>query len=443
MGLELDSERFPANVVDTRILADHVTLPFSKLTLPSRFVKAAMTEELSSWDQARLEKRGIPTDELIRVYEEWGKGGYGMIITGNAMITPVDLQNPGNAIVYKPFESPERLSAFRRWAEAGKRHGALMIMQINHCGRQTSDSLNPNPVSASDVQLERRVGTGFGKPRPLTKGDIDEIVEQFAYSADFAYRAGFDGIQLHCAHGYLLAQFLSSTTNLRTDEYGGPLENRARIIYRIIEEMKRRVPPTFSIAIKINSVEFQHGGFQPEECRTVCAHLESFGVDFIELSGGTYEEFGFHHKRESTRKREAFFVEFADIIRPAVKTSKVILTGGFRTGEGMVRTVTSGSTDLIGVARPACEEPDFPNLLLSGSIQSARRTLLPEAEDFLSIIVSGTQIRQIAFGEKPFNSASSENMEKFKQVLEVHMQKLKEAGEQGVILAGGYPEMHV
>ena len=109
---------------------------------------------------------------------------------------------------------------------------------------------------------------------------------------------------MHCAHGYLLAQFLSDTTNLRTDQYGGSLENRARITCRIIGEIKKRVPPSFSISIKINSVEFQNGGFQPEECATVCAQLEKLGLDFIELSGGTYEDLAFHHKRDSTKQRE-------------------------------------------------------------------------------------------------------------------------------------------
>lgn len=128
---------------------------------------------------------------------------------------------------------------------------------------------------------------------------------KFAYAAEFCYRTGFNGVQLHGAHGYLLAQFLSSTTNRRTDEYGGSLQNRARIIYEIVEEIRRRVPdPKFSIGIKINSVEFQEGGFQPEECRDVCAHLEELSVDFVELSGGSYESLAFVHKRESSKKRE-------------------------------------------------------------------------------------------------------------------------------------------
>lgn len=127
---------------------------------------------------------------------------------------------------------------------------------------------------------------------------------KFAYAADFSHRAGFDGVQLHGAHGYLLAQFLSSTTNNRTDEYGGPLQNRARIIYEIIEAIRTRVKdPKFSIGIKLNSVEFQKGGFQPEECHEVCTRLEELGLDFVELSGGTYEDWRMGH-RESTIARE-------------------------------------------------------------------------------------------------------------------------------------------
>lgn len=134
-------------------------------------------------------------------------------------------------------------------------------------------------------------------------------------------------MQVHCAHGYLLAQFLSSTTNKRTDEYGGPLRNRARIVYEIIEEIRRRVPDTkFSIAIKINSVEFQEGGFQPEECAEVCAFLEALGVELVELSGGTYENWKvLTEKRESTKKREGtsfnFYFLFSIPLTPGPKRS--------------------------------------------------------------------------------------------------------------------------
>ena len=191
-----DSDRIPAETVDTSLLAECVELPFSKLSSTNRLLKAPMTEDMSTWDQHNLEKRGIPTEQLIRVYEEWGKGGYGIIISelllekgfsmvlrklstaGNTMVTPIDLQAAGYSIIYKPFETPERLEAFSKLAAAAKRHGSLAYVQLSHGGRQTSEFLNPHPVSASDVQLEPRHGRTFGKPTPLTKEGIDELVEQ-------------------------------------------------------------------------------------------------------------------------------------------------------------------------------------------------------------------------------------------------------------------------
>lgn len=170
----------------------------------------------------------------------------------------MDLEAPGNPIVFREYETPERLDAFKRQADAAKAHGSLIIMQLSHAGRQVADFIQPNPVSASDVQLEPRMGMSFGKPTPLTTEGIKEVVDQFAYGAEVAYRTGYHGVQLHGAHGYLLAQFLAQTTNQRTDQYGGSLENRARIIYEIVEEIRKRVPdPKFSLSIKINSAEFQ------------------------------------------------------------------------------------------------------------------------------------------------------------------------------------------
>lgn len=196
-----NGERYCGETVDVSILTESTTLPCSGLTVISRLVKAPMTEQISSWDQFDMEKRGIPTDSLFRVYEEWGKAGYGIImsscsniryiryyadsailIAGNAMINPVDLQAPGNAIIYKPFESPERINAFSRLAETIKRHGSLAYVQLSHSGRQVPDFLNPNPVSASDVQLEPKMGTSFGRPTALTREGIDEIVEQVGTS---------------------------------------------------------------------------------------------------------------------------------------------------------------------------------------------------------------------------------------------------------------------
>ncbi|PWN46753.1 NADH oxidase [Violaceomyces palustris] len=427
--------------VDQSILGDSIALPFSGKVAPSRFMKGAMTERLSSWDQHDESKRGVPSDELVRVYQEWGKGGFGVILSGNVLVNPRDLEAPGNAIISEPLESEARIAGFRRLAEGAKANGSLFVIQLSHAGRQVASHINDKPVSASDVQLKETMGMHFAKPTPLTVQGIKEVVDQFAYAAHFAHKTGADGVQLHAAHGYLLAQFLAPSTNRRTDQYGGSLENRARIIYEIIDAIRARVAdPTFSISLKINSAEFQQGGFTPEECKEVCKHLESLKVDFVELSGGTYEELAFTHKRESSKAREAFFLEFADIIRPALQRTKVYVTGGFRTASAMVKAIQSGSTDGIGLARPACQEFDLPDKLIRGEVASALKTLLDEQDFGITNLAAGTQMRQVGKGKRPFDSSDPSQVERFKATVGSYMAEMGEKFKSGVVPAG-YPDL--
>ncbi|KAK3105503.1 hypothetical protein LTR53_018309, partial [Teratosphaeriaceae sp. CCFEE 6253] len=219
--------------------------------------------------------------------------------------------------------------------------GSLFVAQLSHPGRQGGAALNPNPVSASDVQLKIEwAGNKFNKPRALTVPEIHDVVKMWGETAYLCKQSGFNGVQVHCAHGYLLAQFLASTTNKRTDEYGGDLDNRSRIVFEIIDEIKRRVnDPTFIICVKMNSVEFQPGGQTQDDCKSLCLKLEDAGVDFVDLSGGTFEGRAFEHKKESTKARESYFIEFAEMIRPLLKKTKVYVTGGFRTASGMATAV--------------------------------------------------------------------------------------------------------
>ncbi|PWN32731.1 NADH oxidase [Meira miltonrushii] len=427
---------------DPSILGDKIQLPFSGKTAKSRFMKGAMTEYQSSWDQKDLSKRGIPSEGLIRVYEEWGRGGFGIVLSGNTIVDEINLEGPGNPIMNKRVaDQPERAKAFQRLAAGAKAEGSLFLTQLSHGGRQVAEGLNPNPVSASDVKLDDRMGHSFGKPTPLSKEGIQEVVQNFAFAAKYAYDNGSDGVQLHAAHGYLLAQFLAQTTNKRTDEYGGSLENRARIIYEIIQEIRKQVPdPSFILGIKINSVEFQTGGFTPEECREVCAHLEKLGVDVIELSGGTYEELAFSHKRESTIKREAFFLEFSEIIRKGIKKSTIWTTGGFRTAKGMIDAIQSGSTDGIGLGRPVTQEFDLPKKLISGEAVAATKTLLDENNFMITNVASGTQMQQIGNKIQPFDQANEEDHEHFNQTMQAWMKNMGEKGKEGIVEAG-YPKL--
>ncbi|KAG9551748.1 FMN-linked oxidoreductase, partial [Aureobasidium melanogenum] len=230
--------RYESEDVSAAPLGQPLEFAFSGRSAPNRFLKGAMTERLSSWDPENLPARGVPSERLINAYKRWGEGEIGLILSGNIMFEYDHLEAAGNPIipVDAPFEG-ERFENFKRMATEGKKHGMLMVGQVSHPGRQVESRIQKNPISASDVQLEGNVmGMTFEKPRAATEQDIARIIEGFAHACEYLEKGGWDGAELHGAHGYLLAQFLSPTTNKRTDKYGGSLENRARLIIEIANE---------------------------------------------------------------------------------------------------------------------------------------------------------------------------------------------------------------
>ena len=282
--------RVKGPTIDVSVLKESITFPFSGRIAKNRFLKAPMTERLCHWNRESedISARGYPSEEYTRLYQRWGEGDIGIIVAGNVMIAYDALEAYGNPILCDDHDN--RTEAFQQVAEVSKRHGSLFIAQLSHPGRQGGAALNPNPVSASDVQLKIEwAGNKFNQPRALTVPEIKNIVRMFGETAHLCHQSGFDGVQVHCAHGYLLAQFLSLTTNKRDDDYGGSFANRSRIIFEIIDEIKRRVPDSrFIICVKLNSVEFQPGGQTPDDCKNLCLKLEEAGVDFVDLSGGTF-----------------------------------------------------------------------------------------------------------------------------------------------------------
>jgi 2,4-dienoyl-CoA reductase-like NADH-dependent reductase (Old Yellow Enzyme family) len=407
--------RYEAEQKDVSPLGKPLDFAFSKKTAQNRFLKGAMTERLSSWDAKNLEARGVPSKNLINVYRRWGEGEFGVILTGNIMIEYDHLEAAGNPIIPRgsPYEG-ERFEAFKEMATQSKKHGSLIVGQVSHPGRQVTETIQKNPISASDVQLEGNVmGMTFAKPRAATEEDINNVIEGFAHSAEYLEKAGYDGIQLHGAHGYLLAQFLSPTTNHRTDKYGGSLENRARIITEIGKEIRRRTSSNFVLGIKLNSVEFQDKGFDTEEAATLCKLLEDNSFDFVELSGGTYEQLAFGHKRESTKKREAFFIEFAEKITPSLSKTRTYVTGGFKTAAAMVDALNT--VDGVGLARPVCLEPELPRQIISGEVHAAIDQLTDDNDFGATNVAAGTQIRQLGKDQQPIDLSVKENMEAFQK----------------------------
>ena len=378
--------RYGGPEVDVSPLKEPITFAFSGRKAMNRFLKAPMTERLCKWnaDGEDISARGFPSEEYKRLYERWGEGEIGVIVAGNLMLKYDAVEAFGNPIL--PDNHDGRVEAFKEVSKVAKAHGSLFIAQMSHPGRQGGAALNPNPISASDVQLKIEwAGNKFNQPRAISIPEIHDMVRHWGEVASLCYDAGFDGVQIHCAHGYLLAQFLSGTTNKRTDEYGGNLDNRSRIVFEIIEEIHRRVPdPGFIICVKINSVEFQPGGQTPEDCMNLCIKMEEARVDFVDLSGGTFEGRAFEHKKESTKARESYFIEFAEMIRPHLKKTKVYVTGGFRTASGMVSAVKDGACDGVGIGRPLGAEPYLCKEILAGKVTGKSPTTRPILRHSLS-----------------------------------------------------------
>lgn len=388
-----------------------------------------MTERISSWDPKNHSARGIPSKNLINVYKRWGEGGIGLILTGNIMIEYDQLEAAGNPIIPREADfQGERFERFQELATASKAHGSLIVGQVSHPGRQVTESIQKDPMSASAVQLEGNImGMTFAKPHAASETEIKKVIDGFAHAAEYLEKAGYDGIELHGAHGYLLAQFLSPTTNQRTDSYGGSLENRARIILEIAQEIRKRVSPTFILGIKLNSVEFQEKGFSTTEAQNLCTHLETHKFDFVELSGGTYESLAFAHKRDSTKKREAFFLEFAEKITPGLQKTKTYITGGLKTVPAMLHCLSV--VDGIGLARPLCQEFNLCRDILGGKVQSCIEMKIDNENFGLTNVVAGSQIRQVGKDQEPIDLSKEENVEGFMKDMGVWGEKMAKDAE--------------
>ncbi len=331
------------------------------LTLPcgarikNRFFKSAMSEQLGG-------RANEPGEGLARVFRTWADGGVGLQVTGNVMIDRAALGEPANVALDRESD----LAPFTRWADAGSANGAAVWMQLNHPGKQSPSFLVKQPVAPSAVPLGGGLERAFNPPRALTEGEIEAIVERFGDAAALAKKTGFMGVQIHGAHGYLVSQFLSPHHNRRTDAWGGDPERRMRFALEVYRAIRARVGADFPVGIKLNSADFQRGGFTEDESMAVVDALSDEGVDLIEVSGGTYEAPAMTgaSQRESTRRREAYFLEYAEKVRARTK-APLVVTGGFRTGPAMLAALASGATDMIGMARPLAVRPDFPNRLLA------------------------------------------------------------------------------
>ncbi|KAL2788697.1 hypothetical protein BJX66DRAFT_251232 [Aspergillus keveii] len=420
-------------------LNDPVKLP-SGLVFPNRLVKAAMAEMLGGfWN--------VPTTSLLKVYEQWGKGSWGGILTGNVQVDINHLGTPFDPALAGEYTDPnsnkELVATWKKYADACQEHGPPSIVQLCHPGRQSlriAGRRGPfaSPIAPSAIPLDMGDGFlqrwmswfAFPPPREMTQADIDLVTRQFVDSARLMADAGFSGVELHGAHGYLIDQFLNPKSNIRTDAYGGSAANRAKFVLDIFHAIRAVVPPTFCIGIKFNSADYNSASF--EDTMTQIGLLAEAGIDFIEISGGTYEDPKMigppgqpgqpqpqpqEQKSARTAAREAFFLEFASAVRTRYPNLILMLTGGFRTRAGAEYALSQNACDLIGIGRPAAVDPGFAKLLLDDSLSEdeaqlvLNRVAVPFWAKWIPLSAVGAgwetsyytkQIQRIAKGLRPY-----------------------------------------
>ncbi|PAV86502.1 hypothetical protein WR25_16915 [Diploscapter pachys] len=354
------------------------------VVMKNRFVKGPMSEGLCSWgDDVRT--RGYPTKGILNVYEKWSKGGFGMSITGNIMINTHFLEMPGNGVICKENWSDELGELLKKWADSSKHHGCLAIAQLVHCGRQT----------AVDSSTQLKINSELGIPEyEYVQMSLEEvqtdIIDRFVFAAMKCKEAGFDGVELNSAYGFLLSQFTSAKHNKRTDKYG-------------VNAIREHIPKgnTFLLGIKLNATEFlfDSGAEGVNYAAEMAEYFEEL-FDLMELSGGTTEPIDRPTSEMPTRfvERLEFFNTLHQKLTSILITCK-LFPSGFRTVRGMVDALKDGKADGIPIARAATSEPDLPNKVKSGEVKSILWIKLPPSESRLHVNCSGSQI--LAMSKNP------------------------------------------
>ena len=365
------------------------------VSVSNRLVKSAMEESLGT-------NAHLPGKAIFNLYRAWARGGVGTMITGNVMVHDAALTGPRAMVLdaYQPLEP------YRQWAQVAHESGAKIWMQINHPGRQVSEG-QPGVVwspSAKTVDIHSRQAR-FATPTPMNEEQIRATIIRFVTTAQLAQKAGFDGVEVHAAHGYLLSQFLSPLVNTRTDGWGGSLENRARILREIVSGIRKAVPADFVVAVKLNSADFQRGGFEIDDARAVIDMLAPLGADLVELSGGSYESPAMTGRAadEKTHTREAYFLDMARTLA-GTASMPLMVTGGILRPSVAQEVLDSGMA-LVGMGTALAADPTLPEKWKNGGEQgpSILRTRIKNKS-----VASGAsmawvrwQMARVAHGHQP------------------------------------------
>ncbi len=390
-------------------------------SLPNRIGKSAMSENMAK-------PVFYPGREFYQAYKTWIDGGTGLCISGNVMIDSNHLGEANNVVIEKGLDN---FSELKSWSKASADSDSHIWIQLNHPGKQSPKFLNPNPVAPSQIKLAPPLDNMFNEPRELTEDEILDTIDRYAYAAKVVKDCGFQGVQIHGAHGYLVSQFLSGTHNQRTDKWGGSIENRMRFVGEVYKKMRELVGDSFPIGIKMNSADFKKGGFTHEEAVFVAKSLSDLGIDLIEISGGSYEipVMTGAPIKDSTQKREAYFLEYATDIKKVIKCP-LMVTGGFRTGKFIHEALLEGNLDMIGLGRALCLNPSFSNQLLAGeNVESEVQRLtsgfkIIDAIFPLEIIWYTMQIHLMGAGKSP-NPKAGVYGAIFHSAMEIGIQSIK------------------
>ena len=377
------------------LLFTPITLP-NGTTIKNRFFKSAMSEGMGT-------KNFQPKKNIATLYKRWAEGGTGLIITGNIMIDPKGTAEPGNIV----FDKNSNMEILKDWAKQGQQHGAKVMVQINHPGKQVPKTIAKETVAPSAVPLGNGLNKLFSTPRALTTSEVEELVQKFITSAKVAKEAGFSGVQIHAAHGYLVSQFLSPHDNRRTDKYGGSLENRMRFLKEIYLGMREELGKDFPIGIKINSTDFKEDGLKEEDSLETIVELANLGLDFVEISGGTYERPAMMGAT-STSSNKVFFAEYSKKLKQKIEIP-VVVTGGIRSINAMNTLLNDNTTDFIGIARPLTIDPNIPNKIKQGTYTIVETTRVSTGVkkldkifgSLLGIVYYQVLMQNIAKGKEP------------------------------------------
>ena len=377
------------------LLFTPITLP-NETTIKNRFFKSAMSEGMGTRDFQ-------PKKNIATLYKRWAEGGTGLIITGNIMVDPKGTAEPGNIV----FDKNSNMEILKEWAKQGQQHGAKVMVQLNHPGKQAPKTVSKQTVAPSAIPLGNGLNKLFSTPRALTTSEVEELVQKFVTSAKVAKEAGFSGVQIHAAHGYLVSQFLSPHDNRRTDKYGGSLENRMRFLKEIYLGMREELGKDFPIGIKINSTDFKEDGLTEEDSLETIVELANLGLDFVEISGGTYERPAMMGAT-STSSNKVFFAEYSKKLKQKVDIP-VIVTGGIRSINAMNTLLNDNTTDFIGIARPLTIDPNIPNKIKQGTYTIVETTRVSTGVkkldkifgSLLGIVYYQVLMQNIAKGKEP------------------------------------------